>query len=41
MWMYLDSNKYNVLSALIMHKINLTHISIPHIYKCFPLVFFF
>ena len=33
--MYLDSNRYNVLSALIMHEINLRYISIPHIYKCF------
>ena len=31
----LDSNRYNVLSALIMHEIDLTYISIPHIYKCF------
>ena len=35
MWMYLDSNRYNVLSALFMHEIDLTYISIPHIYKCF------
>ena len=35
MWMYLESNKYNVLSALFMHEIDLTYISIPHIYKCF------
>ena len=33
--MYLDSNRYNVLSALIMHEINFTDISNPHIYKCF------
>ena len=33
--MYLASNRYTVLSALIMHEINLTYISIPHIYKCF------
>ena len=35
MWMYLDSNRYNVQSPLIMHEIDLTYISIPHIYKCF------
>ena len=31
MWMHSDSNRYNVLSALIMHEIDLTYISIPHI----------
>ena len=36
--MYLDSNRYNVISALIMHEIDLTYISIPHIYKCFCLI---
>ena len=41
MWMYLDSNRYNVLSALIVHEINLTFISIPHIYKCFVFYVFF
>ena len=41
MWMYLDSNRYNVLSALIMHEINLTYISISHIYKYFVLHVFF
>ena len=41
MWMYLDSNRYNVLSALIMHEIDLKYISISHIYKCsFSYVFF-
>ena len=41
MWMYLDSNRYNVLSAFIMHEIDLTYISIPHIYKCFVFSAFF
>ena len=40
-WMYLDSNRYNVRSALIMHEIDLTYISIPHIYKCFGFLCFF
>ena len=40
MWMYSDSNRYNVLSALIMLEIDLTYISIPHIYKWFFYVFF-
>ena len=40
MWMYLDSNRYNLLSALIMHEIDLTYISILHIYKSFFYVFF-
>ena len=41
MRMYWDSNRYNVLSALIMHEIDLTYISIPHIYKCFVFMLFF
>ena len=41
MWMYLDSNRYNVLSALIMHESDLTYISIPNIYKCFGFLCFF
>ena len=32
-------NRYNVLLALIMHEIDLTYISIPHIYTCFFLWF--
>ena len=39
--MYLDSDRYTVFSALIMHEIDLTYISIPHIYKCFFFMFFF
>ena len=39
--MYLDSNRYNVLLALIIYEIDLTYISIPHIYKRFLMVFFF
>ena len=38
--MYLDSGRYTVSSALIMHEIDLTYISIPHIYKSFFYVFF-
>ena len=38
--MYLDSNRYNVLLALIIYEIDLTYISIPHIYKRFLMVFF-
>ena len=41
MRMYLDSNKYNVLSGLIMHESDLTYISIPDIYKCFVFYVFF
>ena len=41
MWMYLNNNRYNVQSALIMHEIDLTYISIPHIYKCFVFLMFF
>ena len=41
MWMYLYSNGYNILSALIMHEIDLTYMSIPHIYKCFVFHVFF
>ena len=39
--MYLDSNRYHVLSALIMHELNLTYISSSHIYKCFVFYVFF
>ena len=38
--MYLDSNRYNVLLALIIYEIDLTYISIPHIYKRFLMGFF-
>ena len=41
MLMHLDSNRYNILSALIMHEIDFTYISIPHIYKCFASYVFF
>ena len=38
--MYLDINRYNVPSALIMHEIDLTYISIPHIIHIFLMFFF-
>ena len=38
--MYLDSDRYNVLLALIIYEIDLTYISIPHIYKRFLMFFF-